>query len=106
MAWNLFDLVRWLKGRRRPYRRHSILEVLQLEDRLVPCPVNFPPGDPNPPPPNNPGETQEPVFLQSGELTYSHVDLDIPGRGFDWKFERTYRSGLSLDSWLGNNWDF
>jgi Ca2+-binding RTX toxin-like protein len=30
------------------------------------------------------------------------VDLEIPGRGFNWKFERTYRSGIIFDG-LGND---
>jgi YD repeat-containing protein len=46
------------------------------------------------------------VNLHSGE-SYLHVtDLEIPGRGFNWKFERTYRSGIIFDGPLGSNWEF
>jgi RHS repeat-associated protein len=46
------------------------------------------------------------VFLHSGEATLHEVDLEIPGRGFNWKFERKYRSGISFDGPLGHNWEF
>jgi YD repeat-containing protein len=46
------------------------------------------------------------LFLHTGELTQHAVDLAIPGRGFDWKFERRYRSGMSYDGPLGHGWDF
>lgn len=45
------------------------------------------------------------VFLHNGEYRYTTVDLEIPGRGFNWRFERTYRSDVSLDGPLGHNWD-
>jgi YD repeat-containing protein len=46
------------------------------------------------------------VYLHSGELWLHAVDLEIPGRGFNWKFERTYRSGILLTGTLGFNWEF
>jgi RHS repeat-associated protein len=46
------------------------------------------------------------VLLNTGELTQHAVDLDIPGRGLDWRFERTYRSGMNYNGPLGNGWDF
>ena len=35
------------------------------------------------------------VFLHSGEPILYYIDLEIPGRGFNWKFERTYSSHAS-----------
>ena len=46
------------------------------------------------------------VFLHTGELTQHVVDLAIPGRGFDWRLERRYRSGMAYDGPLGHGWDF
>jgi len=46
------------------------------------------------------------ALLHTGELTQSAVDLEIPGRGFDWRFERRYRSGMTYDGPLGQGWDF
>jgi RHS repeat-associated protein len=46
------------------------------------------------------------VFLHSGELIRRVTDLGIPGRGFDWKMDRTYRSGLDFSGPLGHNWEF
>jgi len=46
------------------------------------------------------------VFLHNGESTLHEVDLEIPGRGFNWKFERRYRSGIDFDGPLGHNWEF
>ena len=46
------------------------------------------------------------VFLHTGELTQHAVDLAIPGRGMDWKFERRYRSGMNYDGPLGQGWEF
>ena len=41
------------------------------------------------------------VLLHTGELTQHAVDLEIPGRGFNWRFERRYRSGIIYDGPLG-----
>jgi RHS repeat-associated protein len=46
------------------------------------------------------------VLLHNGEFVHFETDLVIPGRGFDWKFERKYRSGVIFEGPLGNNWDF
>ncbi|MBI1742219.1 hypothetical protein HYR54_04035 [Candidatus Acetothermia bacterium] len=48
----------------------------------------------------------DPIFLHSGELYLNHVDLGIPGRGFNWRFERTYASLLTFNGPLGYNWEF
>jgi RHS repeat-associated protein len=50
------------------------------------------------------------VFLRNGELALFAVDLEIPGRGFNWKFERKYRSGavsgFRIGEPLGHSWEF
>ena len=46
------------------------------------------------------------VLLHTGELTQDAVDLEIPGRGFNWRFERRYRSGMGYDGPMGQGWDF
>ncbi len=46
------------------------------------------------------------VYLHNGEFFHHQVDLEIPGRGFNWKFTRTYRSGISFNGPLGQNWEF
>jgi len=46
------------------------------------------------------------VYLHSGEFYLYEVDLEIPGRGFNWRFERKYRSGIFFDGPLGHNWEF
>lgn len=46
------------------------------------------------------------VLLNNGELVECAVDLAVPGRGFNWKMERKYRSGITFDGPLGHNWDF
>jgi RHS repeat-associated protein len=46
------------------------------------------------------------VYVNTGEFFDRAVDLRIPGRGFDWTFERKYRSGITSDGPLGHNWDF
>jgi RHS repeat-associated protein len=48
----------------------------------------------------------DPVYLHNGEAYVRAADLQIPGRGFDWKFERTYRSGITFNGPLGQNWEF
>ncbi len=45
------------------------------------------------------------VFLHNGEFSHHSVDLEIPGRGINWKFERKYRSGVIFDGPLGHNWE-
>jgi len=46
------------------------------------------------------------LTLHDGQFILQTVDLEIPGRGFPWKFERTYRSGVLFDGPLGHNWEF
>jgi hypothetical protein len=46
------------------------------------------------------------IDLHDGESRLNVIDLEIPGRGIYWKFERTYRSGITFDGPLGHNWDF
>ena len=41
----------------------------------------------------------------TGELIVSEVDLEIPSRGFNWRFERRFRSGITYDGPLGRSWD-
>lgn len=49
---------------------------------------------------------QATVFLHNGEFFLFQTDLEIKGRGFNWKFERKYRSGINFEGPLGHNWDF
>ena len=46
------------------------------------------------------------VDLHNGQFRLVALDLQIPGRGFDWKFERTFLSGTIFTGPLGNGWDF
>lgn len=46
------------------------------------------------------------VYLHNGEAVYSATDLEIPGRGLNWRFARKYRSGILYDGPLGHNWEF
>jgi YD repeat-containing protein len=46
------------------------------------------------------------VLLPTGELVQRAVDLEIPGRGFNWRLERAYRSGMNYDGPLGRGWEF
>ncbi|MCK4764891.1 MAG: RHS repeat protein, partial [Candidatus Aminicenantes bacterium] len=45
------------------------------------------------------------VILHSGEFAVSEIDLQIPGRGFDFVFRRTYRSQVVYSGVLGWGWD-
>src|SRR5262249_22011057 len=45
------------------------------------------------------------VELHNGMLRHTSVDLAIPGRGFDWKFERTYASQIIFDGPIGHSWE-
>ncbi len=51
---------------------------------------------------DNPSGT---VLLHSGEFVLSRTDLDIAGRGMDFEFTRTYRSGSDHNGPLGLGWD-
>src|SRR5262245_42470429 len=46
------------------------------------------------------------VDLHDGQFHLHTLDLEISGRGFNWKFERTYRSGIIFNGPLGHNWEF
>jgi RHS repeat-associated protein len=46
------------------------------------------------------------IHLHSGEFCLSAVDLEIPGRGYPWRFLRTYRSGITSTGCLGVGWVF
>jgi RHS repeat-associated protein len=46
------------------------------------------------------------VFLHNGEFSHYTADLEIPGRGFNWKLERKYRSGVIFNGPLGHGWEF
>src|SRR5581483_10999350 len=47
----------------------------------------------------------DPLMLHDGAYFYQAVDLEIPGRGIDWKLERTYRSDVTTTTSLGHNWE-
>ena len=44
--------------------------------------------------------------MATGELLVENVDLEISGRGFPFRFSRTYRSKIIFNGVLGHNWDF
>jgi RHS repeat-associated protein len=46
------------------------------------------------------------VELHDGEFQLHSLDLEIVSRGFNWKFERTYRNGINFNGPLGHNWEF
>jgi len=46
------------------------------------------------------------VNAHSGEYEETVTDLEIAGRGFNWRFERTYRSAANFETALGQSWDF
>ncbi len=46
------------------------------------------------------------IYLQSGEVRYSTVDLHIAGRGLDFVWARKYRSRVGPNTAQGNGWDF
>jgi YD repeat-containing protein len=62
--------------------------------------------EPNINPPYN-EDSGASIYLHSGEAFLRRVDLVIPGRGFNFEFERIYRSGWNnYRTPLGHNWDF
>lgn len=46
------------------------------------------------------------VYLHNGEFFHHVVDMEIPGRGFNWKLARSYRSGMNFNGPLGHGWEF
>ena len=53
----------------------------------------------------NSGASGNPVHLFSGEKVEVVVDISIPGRGFDFVLQRTYRSRAEAATFQGTNWD-
>jgi len=68
-------------------------------NEAVQCCQNPPPPPPSPPPTN-------PVHPVSGEKYETATDLRIKGVGFDFIWQRSYRSRDGLKTAMGNNWDF
>ena len=60
------------------------------------------------PPQINPSIAAGPddVYLSNGELFLDETDLRIPGRGFDYTFQRNYKSQINYDGPIGYNWNF
>ncbi|MCB0107372.1 MAG: RHS repeat protein, partial [Caldilineaceae bacterium] len=54
--------------------------------------------------PDDQGAILDPIYLHNGEFFLMEEDLRIPGRGFDYRFQRTYKSQLSFDGRMGHNW--
>jgi len=54
----------------------------------------------------NPECGGDPVYLHSGEFTYTCADLVIPGRGMDVELKRSYRSGRNFNGPFGYGWNF
>ncbi|MCA8959261.1 MAG: RHS repeat protein [Planctomycetes bacterium] len=48
----------------------------------------------------------DPVVLATGNFQIRALDMKIAGRGMDFAFCRTYRSGTEIDSAIGKHWDF
>jgi YD repeat-containing protein len=47
----------------------------------------------------------DPVHLNNLEFTYSMIDLEIQGRGLNYRLERHYRSRINFLGVLGYNWE-
>jgi len=47
----------------------------------------------------------DPVLLASGEFVLTETDLQVPGRGLSFQWQRTYRSQFNYNGTLGYNWD-
>jgi len=48
----------------------------------------------------------EPVYVHNGCFHRGETDLSIPGRGFSFRWIRTYKSQIVMNGPLGWNWDF
>lgn len=48
----------------------------------------------------------DPVYLFSGEFYMDEVDLEIPGRGFNFVWSRKYRSQVGPITEMGHSWDW
>jgi RHS repeat-associated protein len=55
--------------------------------------------------PNRDATDGDPVVLPTGNFSIKKTDLRIRGRGMDFEFTRTYRSGSAIHSPLGVGWD-
>lgn len=68
-----------------------------------------PPEDPSPVPDQSPGGDAktggDPVILFSGQLYYQVVDLDVAGRGLNFRLVRTYAHQARYRGPLGHCWD-
>ena len=53
-----------------------------------------------------PKNKTDPIHLFSGEFYITFEDLRIRGRGFDFVWERKYRSKIGPNTAQGNGWDF
>ncbi|WP_372365551.1 RHS repeat-associated core domain-containing protein [Candidatus Uabimicrobium sp. HlEnr_7] len=47
----------------------------------------------------------DPVALNNLEMICSNIDLQIAGRGIDYRFERYYKSRVNFNGPIGQNWD-
>ncbi len=54
---------------------------------------------------NNANEEADPIIVSTGEFKTSITDLMIKGRGYDFKFTRTYRSKYNYNGPLGASWN-
>ena len=50
------------------------------------------------------GKGGDPVSLASGDYTYSHTDIAIPGRGVGLNFTRSYHSASDVERTVGRDW--
>jgi hypothetical protein len=86
-----------------------------------PCPLQYGPGAGGGPGSGGPGSggpgpvirgssgfgptaTQNPIYLKYGTVAEAVTDLSLPGPAFGWSMERTYNSGGTGASSLGNLW--
>lgn len=68
-------------------------------------PRNCPGSGPNPCPQSS-DPNIDPVYLFSGEFYLDDVDLEIPGRGFNFIWGRKYRSQIGPITEMGHSWDW
>ncbi len=71
---------------------------------VIPSPAVFDPTNPWSRPEYPTSGTDDPVNLASGDLTHSHTDILIPGRGIPLEFTRYYHSGSNIERSLGHGW--
>ena len=89
------------------------LITAELGGRTLPHPykVTERPNDPldpgkEPPNDNDPDQTDDPVYMHSGEAFETITDLMVPSRGIPFSWVRRYQSQVTYRGPLGNNWDF